>query len=1268
MAFGVQSYGQSQGDILITEFMANPSAVADGDGEYVELYNTTASSIDINGWTLKDDGSDNHVIDNANGTTIVPAYGFLVLGLGDGTYNGRDYLYSSFTLGNSADEIVLQTPAALEICRVNYTDGDPFGASISVELDNISNNSNGITLETNYVASTTPLLTDMGSPGLAGNTIGTGGPDTDAPVATWDPTNTSTTVAIESDITITFDEPILNTVASEITDANVAALLTLKETDENGADVAFTATIDATKQIITINPDANLAYNQAYFAVVAAVEDASGNETDGDTIAFTTLDASAKSLVLTNPVGGEKFYSGGLEEITWNSSNVTSVNIDVFIPENDAWESIFTDIASDGSVYLIIPSSATYAATYRLAITDVSDSTVADTSDFFTVVPVRAIEDIQSENDGDTSIYEGDFVATIGTVTYVNGTAGYFIQDSSKAWNGIYVVDGVNTPAVGDSVAVEGKVEEDHGLTRLNNVVTFFIFGSGRPLPTPVVVSTNDIDESYECVMVRIINATVTNDDAGYGQFEINDGSGALLVDDDFYYHSAKANENISIIGMGYYSFGAFKILPLSESDILSASDTLTSIYTVDNTANTITNVPFSHDLAAFEANIHAPDSATMDVYDADGTTPATAIDDSKLVVVLAADGVTTRTYTVDVNNALNVDTTLMSDVYTIDNAGNTITGVPFATDLATFEANINPSFIIATFETYNSDSITVATELLSGCVVIVTAENGSTKTYTITIDPASDDATVSSTLYTVENTEETITGIPFGTTLAVFESNLTPAIGATFVTYLADGITTATDLQTGYVVIVTAQDNIATKTYTITIDEELKDLYFSEYVEGSSSNKALEIYNPNTEDVSLSTYVLLGSSNAAEDWENIYAFPEGHVVPAGDVYVIVDDASSTEMQAVADWITAGFEVGFNGNDARGLSKIVGEDTITVDVIGDSVNVAGDMYTVAGIASGMLDHTLVRKSKVRKGNTDWTSSAGTDAASSEWVVNDIDYIANLGSHTVMPASSDASLSRVDVNGSELSGFDPGTLNYTHVLAYGTTDIPTVTVQTNHTEATYDITDATNLTGTEVERTTSIAVTAEDGTLATYKIVFSIGAASTDATLSDLKVDNVTVTGFAAGTYNYEIQLAAGTTTIPIVTATANDANADAVVTQATDLSGDVATRTATIVVTAQDNDTELTYSVLFVRASATEMISLDRLQVYPTTVEKNIHITNAEVVDYVQIINLTGSVTMNVTANGADKFDIDLTELKAGMYILKAVAGTDVSVHRFIKK
>ena len=72
-------------------------------------------------------------------------------------------------------------------------------------------------------------------------------------------------------------------------------------------------------------------------------------------------------------------------------------------------------------------------------------------------------------------------------------------------------------------------------------------------------------------------------------------------------------------------------------------------------------------------------------------------------------------------------------------------------------------------------------------------------------------------------------------------------------------------------------------------------DLFFSEYAEGSSNNKYMEIYNPTSEAIDLSGYAYPNVSNAPTtpgEYEYWNLFDEGASVAAGDVYVICHGSS----------------------------------------------------------------------------------------------------------------------------------------------------------------------------------------------------------------------------------------------------------------------------------------------------------------------------------------------------------------------------------------
>lgn len=164
------------GTIIVTEIMKDPSFVTDANGEYIELYNTTGAAIDINGWTLKDNGTDSTVINNG-GPLLVPAGGFLVLGV-NGTFatnGGVTVAYdwgttTNFTLGNADDEVVLVNGTTV-ICCVEYLNGgvwpDPAGASMT--LDPASFDVLSATSGPNWCVSTTTIAgsTDEGTPGAA---------------------------------------------------------------------------------------------------------------------------------------------------------------------------------------------------------------------------------------------------------------------------------------------------------------------------------------------------------------------------------------------------------------------------------------------------------------------------------------------------------------------------------------------------------------------------------------------------------------------------------------------------------------------------------------------------------------------------------------------------------------------------------------------------------------------------------------------------------------------------------------------------------------------------------------------------------------------------------------------------------------------------------------------------------------------------------------------------------------------------------------------
>ena len=154
-------------EVIITEIMQNPASVSDANGEWFEIYNSGSSNIDINGWIISDNGSDNHLIDDE---IIISSSQYFVFGRNaDIASNGGvnvDYEYSGFTLGNSDDEIVIfSSDGVTEIDRVEYDGGqswpDPTGASMT--LSNLASDNN---IGSNWQTSDTAYGDgDLGTPG-----------------------------------------------------------------------------------------------------------------------------------------------------------------------------------------------------------------------------------------------------------------------------------------------------------------------------------------------------------------------------------------------------------------------------------------------------------------------------------------------------------------------------------------------------------------------------------------------------------------------------------------------------------------------------------------------------------------------------------------------------------------------------------------------------------------------------------------------------------------------------------------------------------------------------------------------------------------------------------------------------------------------------------------------------------------------------------------------------------------------------------------------
>jgi len=170
----------------------------------------------------------------------------------------------------------------------------------------------------------------------------------------------------------------------------------------------------------------------------------------------------------------------------------------------------------------------------------------------------------------------------------------------------------------------------------------------------------------------------------------------------------------------------------------------------------------------------------------------------------------------------------------------------------------------------------------------------------------------------------------------------------------------------------------------------------------------------------------------------------------------------------------------------------------------------------------------------------------------------------------------ASITSFTVNG-QAAVIDQVNKTIKATLPYGTNlSAITPVVTLGGTATSYTPTGSINFSAGAVTYTAT-----GSGASTSYAVTLTaVTSASSDATLSDLKVDGTTFAGFSATILTYNVTLPFIYTGIPVISSTVNDITAGQVISQASAIPG-----SATVTVTAQDNSVKV-YTVNFTRTAA----------------------------------------------------------------------------------
>ncbi len=159
-------------DIVINEIMYNAPEDADSE-DWIELYNSTASTIDLSGWVVKDE-DDSHIFEFESGTSIESG-GYLVVAQDQEAFNqfysGIEPLFGDlgFGLAGGSDQVRLFNADGELVDVVAYEDESPWpagadGSGYSIELTSSASDN---LVPSNWAAS----ATEGGTPGSSNSTL-----------------------------------------------------------------------------------------------------------------------------------------------------------------------------------------------------------------------------------------------------------------------------------------------------------------------------------------------------------------------------------------------------------------------------------------------------------------------------------------------------------------------------------------------------------------------------------------------------------------------------------------------------------------------------------------------------------------------------------------------------------------------------------------------------------------------------------------------------------------------------------------------------------------------------------------------------------------------------------------------------------------------------------------------------------------------------------------------------------------------------------------
>jgi tRNA threonylcarbamoyladenosine modification (KEOPS) complex Pcc1 subunit len=1031
-----------------------------------------------------------------------------------------------------------------------------------------------------------------------------------------------------------------------------------------------TLSSDATLSALTIsNVTLSPTFNSATTSYTASVANSIGSVT-----VTPTRNESNASIAIT--FNGTSVTSGST-----NTLNVGSNTITIVVTAQDGTTKTYTititraqpTLSSDATLSSLTISSGTLSPTFNSATTSYTAS-VANGISSVTVTPTRnesnaaitfTVNDI-SVTSSSINLNVGSNIIKVIVTAQDGTTKTYTITVTRESALALYVSFVGVTDTLPDWYIYEGLYTATFTLTTTNvpNGTTLYWTTLGNPNYGTITAddfTDNTLQgtvtvQNNRAVITRSARADLTTEGSELFQLEIHETSydSPVVITSS----SSSASGVIGIVDTSttptLSSDATLSALTISTGTLNPLFSSTTTSYTdfVANEVSSVTVTPTrneSHATITVNGNSVTSGSAS-------GTINLNTGSNTITVIVTAQDGAT-KTYTIAVTRAaptLSSDATLSSliissgtlspafsstttsYVNSVENGTSSITVTPTRNEShATITVNGNSV-------TSGSASGTINLNTGSNTItIVVTAQDNSTKTYTIIVSraspSASNDATLSSLIIssgtlspafssnTVLYTDFVANGVSLvSVTPTRNESHATITVNGNPVT--SGSASGAINLNVGsntITVIVTAQDGITTKTYTIVVGRASPTL-------SSDATLSSLIISSGTLSPAFSSSTISYTDSVANGTSSVTVTPtrnESHAT------ITVNGSSVT-----------------SGSASGTINLNTGSNTITVIVTAQDNSTKTYTITVIRAVEGVIStYTITPVStSINEGNALTFNVTTTDVPVDTELFWTVTYPV-----AAIALSNDATLSALTISSGTLNpSFSSGTISYIDFVANGVSSV-TVTPTRNESHATITVNGSSVTSGSPSSsinlnvgsNTITIVVTAQDNSTKTYTIIVSRASPtlSSDATLSALTISSGILTpSFSSGTISYVDSVANEVSSVT-VTPTRNESHATITVNGNSVTSGsasgainlNVGLNTITIIVTSQDNGTK-TYTIIVSRAApaVSSDATLSSLIISSGALSPAFSSTTTSYVD--SVANGTSSVTVTPTRNDSN--------------------------------